>query len=152
DVEAPECLPERVPLPEHDGPAQPDLEHAQGERLEHRGLVVGAGTPDLVVVAAQSCIARACPAAAWLPVVPDDHVAAHRNVSRSSIGRARIVIPSRETCPVEIVHARRATSARADIQSVWGWSRSPCTSSMPWTSSSTEPPLFATVVKSRRYR
>src|SRR6185437_8801416 len=27
DVEAPECLPERVPLPEHDRPAQPDLEY-----------------------------------------------------------------------------------------------------------------------------
>src|SRR6266542_1282322 len=47
DVEAPECLPERVPFPEYDRPAQPDLEHAQGERLEHRRLVVGAGTPDL---------------------------------------------------------------------------------------------------------
>src|SRR6266487_4451843 len=29
-----ECLPERVSLPEHDRPAQPDLEHTQGERLE----------------------------------------------------------------------------------------------------------------------
>src|SRR5690348_6616595 len=29
----------------------------QGQRLEHRGLVVGAGTPDLVVVAAQGGVA-----------------------------------------------------------------------------------------------
>ena len=43
----------------------------------HRGLVVGAGTPDLVVVAAERGIARAGPAAAGLAVVPDDHVAAH---------------------------------------------------------------------------
>src|SRR5690242_733313 len=73
DVEAPEC----VPLPEHDRPAQPDLEHSEGERLEHRGLVVGAGTPDFVVVAAEGGIAGAGPGAAWLAVVPDDHVAAH---------------------------------------------------------------------------
>ena len=45
DVEASECLPEGVPLPEHDRPAQPDLEHAQSERLEHRGLVVDAVLP-----------------------------------------------------------------------------------------------------------
>src|SRR4029077_1357497 len=88
DVEAPECLPERVPLPEHDRPAQPYLEYAQGERLEHRGLVVSAGTPDLVVVAAEGGIAGAGPAAAWLPVVPDDHGAAHLNSSRSSSSSA----------------------------------------------------------------
>src|SRR6266542_753934 len=82
DVEAPECLPERVPFPEYDRPAQPDLEHAQGERLEHRRLVVGAGTPDLVVVPAEGGIAGAGPGAAWLPVVPDDHVAAHPALQR----------------------------------------------------------------------
>ena len=42
-----------------------------------RGLVVGAGAPDLVVVAAEGGVAGAGPGAAWLPVVPDDHVAAH---------------------------------------------------------------------------
>jgi hypothetical protein len=68
---------ERVPLPEHDRPAQPDLEHAHGERLEHGGLVVGAGTLHLVVVADGGGIAVADPGAARLPVVPDDHVAAH---------------------------------------------------------------------------
>src|SRR6185295_16789685 len=77
DVEVPESLPERVPLSEHDRPAQPDLEYAEGERLEHCGLLVGAGTPDLVVVPAESGIAGAGPDAAWPPVVPDDHVAAH---------------------------------------------------------------------------
>src|SRR5207244_1837027 len=77
DVEAAESLPERVLLPEHDRPAQPDFEHAQGERLEHRGLVVGAGTPDFVVIAADGGIAVACPGAAWLPVAPDDHIATH---------------------------------------------------------------------------
>src|SRR5207244_3290179 len=76
------CLPERVPLPEHDRPAQPDLEHAQGERLEHRGLVVGACTPDLVVVAAARGIAGADPGAAGLAVVPDDHIAAHPVLQR----------------------------------------------------------------------
>src|SRR5262249_23291920 len=49
----------------------------QGERLEHRGLVVGAGTPHLVVVTAGRGIAGAGPGAAGLPVVPDDDVAAH---------------------------------------------------------------------------
>src|SRR6266568_7177688 len=61
DVEAPESLPEHIPLPEHDRPAQPDLKHPQGERLKHRGLVVGAGTPDIVVVAAEGGIAGAGP-------------------------------------------------------------------------------------------
>src|SRR5207253_6678909 len=84
DVEAPERLSERVPLPEHDRPAQPDLEHAQGERLEHRGLLVGAGTPDLVVIPGEGRIAGAGPRAAWLPVVPDDHDALHPAVSRLS--------------------------------------------------------------------
>jgi hypothetical protein len=42
NVEAPERLPKRVPLAEHDRPAQADLEHAQRERLEHRdSSVVG---------------------------------------------------------------------------------------------------------------
>ena len=36
---------------------------------------------NLVVVAAEGGIASAGPAAAWLPVVPDDHVAAHLNLS-----------------------------------------------------------------------
>ena len=77
DIEAQECLPERVTLPEHDRPAQPDLEHAQGERLEHRGLALGAGTPNLVMIAAESGIAGAGPGAPRPPVVPDDHIAAH---------------------------------------------------------------------------
>src|SRR6266852_5625132 len=77
DIEAPECRPERVPLAEHDRPAQPDLEHAQCERLEHRGLVVGARAPGLVVVADEGGIAGAGPGAAWLSVQPDDHIAAH---------------------------------------------------------------------------
>ena len=55
-------------------------------------------------------------------------------------------------CPMAAVHARRATSARAETHRVCGWSRSPCNSSMPWTKSSTVPPFFARVVKSRRYR
>src|SRR6266540_6163118 len=64
-------------FPEHGRPAQPDLEHAEGERLEQRGLVVGPGTPDLVVVPAEAGISDAGPDAPWLPVIPDDHVAAH---------------------------------------------------------------------------
>ena len=106
DVEAPECLPERVPLPEHDRPAQPDLEHAQGERLEHRGLVVGAGTPDLVVVAAEGGIAGAGPGAAWLPVVPDDHVAAHPTSSRRGCARAH-----RSTDPLDTIERYFAAGA-----------------------------------------
>src|SRR6266849_5788109 len=82
DVEAPECRPERVPLAEHDRPAQPDLEHAQSERLEHRRLVIGAGTPDLIVVTAERGVAGAGPGAAWLAVVSDDHVAAHPSIQR----------------------------------------------------------------------
>src|SRR4029077_2859411 len=77
DVEALECLPERVPLPEHDRPAQTDLEHAQGKRLEQRRLLVGAGTPDLVVVPAEGGIGGGGPGATWHSVVPDNHVAAH---------------------------------------------------------------------------
>src|SRR5207244_10503283 len=46
DLEAPECLPERVPLPENDRPAQPDLEHAQAARLEYRGLPVATAPAD----------------------------------------------------------------------------------------------------------
>ena len=44
-------LPERVPLPEHNRPAQTGLEHTQGERFKQCRLVVGASTPDLIVVA-----------------------------------------------------------------------------------------------------
>ena len=68
DVELPECLPECLPLSEHDRPAQPDLEDAEGECLEQGGFFVGAGAPDLVVVATQPGIAVTCPAAARLPV------------------------------------------------------------------------------------
>src|SRR4029077_628977 len=64
-VEAPECFLKRVPLGEHDRPAQSDLEYAEGERLEYCGLVVGAGTPDLVVIAAEGGIASASPGTAW---------------------------------------------------------------------------------------
>src|SRR5690348_16974457 len=49
---ASKCLLKRVPLPEHDRPAQPDLEHAQGERPEHRRLLIGPSAPDLVVIPA----------------------------------------------------------------------------------------------------
>jgi hypothetical protein len=99
DVEAPECLPERGPLPEHDRPAEADLEHAEGERLEQRGLVVGAGTPDLVVVSGEGGIAGAGPEAAWLPVLTDDHVAAHPAASRLSRRRGlrhHTITPSRD--------------------------------------------------------
>ena len=88
DIEAPECLPERVSLPEHDRPAQPDLEHSQGERLEHRRLVVCAGAPDLVVIAAERGVARAGPGAPWLAVVPDNHVAVHPAAGRDCHGAA----------------------------------------------------------------
>ncbi len=67
-------------------------------------------------------------------------------------GRASVGQSVRRHCPIAAVHARRATSARAEIHRVCGWSRSPCNSSMPWTKSSTVPPFFARVVKSRRYR
>ena len=62
---------------EHDRPAEPGLEHAQGERLEQRRLVVGARTPDLVVVAAKRCLTGSGPATTHLAVVTDDHVVAH---------------------------------------------------------------------------
>src|SRR5260370_9311405 len=52
------------------------------------------------------------------------------------------------SCPIALVHARRATSARAEIHRVGGWSRSPCNSSMPRPRSCTWPPFFATVLKS----
>jgi len=67
----------------------PPLEHVQGERLEQRGLVVRAVTPDLVVVAAEGGIALACPGAAWLPVVSDDHVAAHAGLALFSDSRLK---------------------------------------------------------------
>jgi hypothetical protein len=35
--------------------------------------------------------------------------------------------------PFAAAHTRRATSARAEIHKVCGWSRSPCNASMPWT-------------------
>src|SRR5207244_11542943 len=88
DVEALERHPARLPLAEHDRPAQPHLEHTQGERLEHRGLVVGAGTPDLVVIPAERGIAGTGPGAAGLPAEPDDHVAAHPDWSSAICARA----------------------------------------------------------------
>src|SRR5206468_1173226 len=54
----------------------PTSKHAKGQGLAHRGLVIGALPPDIVVVTAQAAIAGAGPGAAWLPVAPDDHVAA----------------------------------------------------------------------------
>jgi hypothetical protein len=63
DIKVAECRPEGVPLPEDDRPAQPDLEHAEGERLENRRLVIGPGTPYLVVVTAESGICCAGPGA-----------------------------------------------------------------------------------------
>ena len=51
DVKVMERLPERVPLAEDDRPAEPGLEHAQGQCFEQRRLVVGAGPPHLIVVA-----------------------------------------------------------------------------------------------------
>src|SRR5206468_4464132 len=38
DVEAVKGPPKCIPLAEHDRPAEPDLEHTQGKRLEHRRL------------------------------------------------------------------------------------------------------------------
>jgi len=37
---------------------------------------MGALSPDIVVVAAEAAIAGAGPGAAWLPVTPDDYIAA----------------------------------------------------------------------------
>src|SRR6476646_3927584 len=50
---------------------------------------MGAGTPDLVVVAAEGRIAGAGPGTAWLPVVPDDHVAAHLSPFRVPLTHTR---------------------------------------------------------------
>src|SRR2546430_7682273 len=72
-----ERFPEGVPFAEDDRPAQPGLEHAQGERLEHDRLVIRAGAPDLVVVTAECSVARSGPGAPRSSVVSDDYVVAH---------------------------------------------------------------------------
>ena len=77
DVEVVEGSPESVALTEHDRPTEPGLKHAQGKRLEQRRLVVGARTPDLIVVAATRGIAASSPGTARPAVVTDDHVVAH---------------------------------------------------------------------------
>src|SRR6201997_3465420 len=72
-----ERFPEGVAFAEDDRPAQPGLEHAQGERLEQGGLVIRAGTPDLVVVVGGCVVARSGPGAPRSSVVSDDHIVAH---------------------------------------------------------------------------
>src|SRR5690348_10896425 len=72
-----ERFPEGVSFAEDDRPAQPGLEHAQGECLEHGGLVIGGGAPDLVVVTAECGVARSGPGAPCSSVVSDDYVVAH---------------------------------------------------------------------------
>src|ERR1700733_7046850 len=54
---------EGVSFAEDDRPAQPGLEHAQGQCLEHARLVIRAGAPDLVVVTAECGVARSGPGA-----------------------------------------------------------------------------------------
>ena len=77
DAEVMERFAEGVSFAEDDRPAQPGLEHAQGKRLEHGGLVQGADAPDLVVVAAERGAARSSPRAPRPAVGSDDDVAAH---------------------------------------------------------------------------
>src|SRR6201989_1202719 len=115
---------------EHDGPAEADLEHAQRQRLEQPGLVERARAPDLVVVARERGIRRARPGAAWLPVGPDDHVAAHREFISCS---------------------RFLTASRAQWQTTRVLSRSGCSSSIAATMSSTVSSVSTTREKSRRY-
>src|SRR5258705_2070064 len=100
----PKGLPERVPFPEHDRPAQPDLEHTKGECFEHRGLVVAADTPDIVVVAREGCVAGAGPDAAWLSVVADDHVASHRSARLLSLLQLRDLCPGK--CDELVIRVR----------------------------------------------
>jgi len=57
--------------------AQPDLEHALGEGLEQRRLIVGAGAPHFIVVGGRSRVIGSDPGAARLPIVPDGDVVAH---------------------------------------------------------------------------
>jgi hypothetical protein len=77
DVEAVERGAEGVSLVEHGRPAEPDLELAEGQRLEHRLLVMGAVSPDLVVVAAERRVGIAGPGTAGPAVASDDHIVAH---------------------------------------------------------------------------
>src|ERR1700722_14422895 len=85
---------EGVSFAEDDRPAQPGLEHAQGECLEHARLVIRAGAPDLVVVTAEWGVARSGPGAPRSSVVSDDYV-----VAPLALRRPPGLRPSLSRCP-----------------------------------------------------
>ncbi len=93
-----------------------------------------------VLLVGRNCLrATRCPRS-----TTQSHLMAHNPAAHLS-GRAALAkLPA-------FVQARLATAARAEIHSVWGLSRSPCSPIIPATRSATVSRTLAIRVKSRKY-